>query len=179
MSVKSSFKICFYLLFVVIPATFSAHAMSKKEFIATAFSQQSTNIQPEVKTLWLDAQLQSKIKAILDHQYPKLRLRYWSRESGDKKQSVWFLDEIGKELPISFAVNIINNRVQLIKVLKFRESRGGEIRMQSFTDQFNGIGVKENKLDKSIDGITGATMSVNAMKKITKLALMLHREIYQ
>ncbi len=171
------------LLILISTQGLYANSMSKKQFIARAFflekAGEKTASQPEVHTLWLDAKLQQKISKILDHRYPKLRLRYWVN-SDTNKQSVWFLDEIGKEMPISFGISIIDHRVSLIKVLKFRESRGGEIRMQSFSEQFKNIGLsKDTFLNKTIDGISGATMSVSAMKKITRLALLLHREISQ
>lgn len=50
--------------------------------------------------------------------------------------------------------------------------------MSSFTEQFTNIGLNdESRLDQNIDGITGATMSINAMKKIVRLAIMLHNEV--
>ena len=143
--------------------------MSQNDFLELAFAASSGEL-PTVKTLWLDEELQSQIKTILGHPYPKLRLKYWQKN----QQTVWFLEEIGKERPISFGVSVKDNRVENIKVLVFRESRGDEIRFQSFTDQFQYIGVNnDGELDQSIDGITGATMSVNAMKKITRMALLL------
>ncbi len=88
------------------------------------------------------------------------------------------MDKIGKEKPISFGISIKKDRVHQIRVLAFRESRGWEIKMKAFTDQFNSIGTdQENNLDQHIDGITGATMSVNAMKKITRAALMLAKHL--
>ena len=164
------------LIFLIVLSTqcIYAKSMSKKQFISEAFDS-----QPEVKSIWLDERLQKKIKNILDHRYPKLRLRYWVNHNNNN-QSVWFLDEIGKEMPISFAISIIEHRVSLIKVLAFRESRGGEIRMQSFSEQFENIGLNDDSfLNKTIDGISGATMSVTAMKKVTRLALLLHNEINQ
>lgn len=152
--------------------------ISKDEFIAMAVDSSSSNSDSELqpKNLWLNDELQVKIIKILDHPYSKLRLRYLTNLK--LKQTLWFLDEIGKERPISFAVSIIDRKISLMKILQFRESRGGEIRMQAFTDQFNQIGVKSNsKLDQHIDGITGATMSVTAMKKIARLALMLDVEV--
>jgi len=147
--------------------------LSKKEFLQLAFQQ--TEI-PAAKTLWLNEELQQKITAILDHPYPKLRIRYWQQA----QQSVWILEEIGKEKPITFGVSINNNQVSVIRVLAFRESRGYEIRYQAFTQQFDNIGLTaEGKLDQTIDGITGATMSVNAMKKITRIALMLAKIVTQ
>ena len=134
--------------------------------------------QSESKTLWLDKNIQNKISQILSHNYPKLRLRYKRYQSTEHQQTVWFLDEIGKERPISFGISIINNQVDLIRVLVFRESRGGEIQMQAFSEQFNQIALnQEMRLNKRIDGITGATMSVSAMKKIARVALMLHQQV--
>ncbi|MFT5452975.1 MAG: hypothetical protein ACI9N9_002473 [Enterobacterales bacterium] len=153
-------------------------AISKDEFIAMAIYSSSSNSDEQLqsKSLWLNDELQVKITKILDHPYSKLRLRYLTNLT--LKQTVWFLDEIGKERPISFAVSVIDRKISLMKVLQFRESRGGEIRMQVFTEQFNQIGVKSNsRLDQHIDGISGATMSVKAMKKIARLALMLDVEV--
>lgn len=115
---------------------------------------------------------------ILDHPYPKLRLNYWL--SDDLQQSVWFLEEIGKEKPISFGINIVHGQIKQIKVLAFRESRGGEIHMRAFSQQFNQAKLDNSlQLDKNIDGISGATMSVSAMKKIARTALLLHQQVSQ
>ena len=146
--------------------------ISKKEFLSLSFP----DYKAKQKTIWLKKDLQKKVITILDHSYPKLRLRYWINTSN--KHTVWFLDEIGKERPISFAVSIVNRHISLIKVLAFRESRGGEIQMSSFSKQFENIGLnQDNKLDQHIDGISGATLSVTAMKKISRLALVLDREV--
>lgn len=126
-------------------------------------------------TLWLNQAIQSEIKSILDRPYAKLRLRYKISESQPSPTTIWFLDEIGKERPISFAVAVKNQQIVRIKVLEFRESRGYEIHIPAFSQQFDNIGVDQNgQLNKNIDGITGATMSVNAMKKISRVALLLH-----
>ncbi|GAA4356781.1 hypothetical protein GCM10023151_05050 [Kangiella marina] len=149
--------------------------MTKQQFIHQAFAPLEEGVRPKMKTLWLDDEVQEKITEILDHSYPKLRLRYWQHSD----QSVWFLDEIGKEKPISFGVSVKGQQISAIRVLEFRESRGDEIHMQAFTEQFEQIKLTEdNELDRHIDGITGATMSVSAMKKIARVALMLN-EIVQ
>ena len=156
----------------------AAKSMSKREFIAIAFKDTLSIVQPSAKIIWLKDEIQLKITKILDHRYPKLRLRYWQSINDGIGQTVWFLDHIGKERPISFGISIINNRVHRVQVLAFRESRGGEIQMKSFGDQFKNIGLNsDSQLDQNIDGISGATMSVSAMKKVTRVALMLNREI--
>ena len=155
------------------PQSQAATYMSTKDFVSLSFKDE-TNLKPQ--TLWLTEDIQKQIREILNHPYPKLRLKYWQKD----QQSVWILEKIGKERPITFGISIIDNKVDDIRVLAFRESRGYEIRYQAFTDQFDQIGLTpEGKLDQDIDGITGATMSVNAMKKITRLALMLAKLVNQ
>ena len=71
-----------------------------------------------------------------------------------------------------------NNKIEDCKVLICRESRGWEIRNEFFTRQFSGAFLKTNsRLNQSIDNITGATMSVNAMKKLSRMALFLHNHV--
>ncbi len=73
---------------------------------------------------------------------------------------------------------VINEgRLEIIKVLVFRESRGEEIRHPFFTDQFKDARLDhKGNLDRTIDGISGATLSVRAMKKLARLALYLDAE---
>ena len=89
---------------------------------------------------------------------------------------MWILEEIGKDYPITFAYLVEEDQVLFAQVMEYRETRGGEIRHSFFRQQFDGIRLKESKLDRRIDGITGATLSVNAMSKMAKQALWLHRE---
>jgi Na+-translocating ferredoxin:NAD+ oxidoreductase RnfG subunit len=64
-----------------------------------------------------------------------------------------------------------------VTVLAFRESRGWEVKHNFFTQQFiNIMKQKDTQLNQSIDGITGATLSVNALKVQTRMALYLHEK---
>ncbi|MCV6604514.1 MAG: FMN-binding protein, partial [Porticoccaceae bacterium] len=70
--------------------------------------------------------------------------------------------------------------IEQVKILEFRESRGWEVRYPFFTKQFIGVGLahkKRYRLDSHIDGITGATLSVRAVKKVATLALFFHRQV--
>ena len=109
----------------------------------------------------------------MGHDLGVLRLKYWKK--GDRTASI--LEEIGKERLITAGFVINNNKIESINVLAFRESRGWEVRYPFFTDQFSNASLGEdNLLDRHIDGISGATLSVRAMKKMARLALMLHQE---
>jgi hypothetical protein len=73
---------------------------------------------------------------------------------------------IGKEEPIAFGVAVEGRAVAQLRVLAFHESRGWEIRQPFFTDQFNGVRlVSGPRLNRGVDGITGATLSVRAAER--------------
>jgi hypothetical protein len=132
------------------------------------------NKPPKADVLWLNKDLKNQIIEILDHKYKGLRVRYWRQE----KRSAWILEEIGKEKLITAGFVINNARIEQVKVLVFRESRGWEVRHDFFTDQFEQAALKENhQLDKTIDNISGATLSVRAVRKLAQIALLLDQYI--
>jgi len=138
-------------------------------FLAETFSDNP----PEPTVIWLAGERKVAVKQLLGHRYPSLRIRYWRRD----QRSAWILDEIGKDLPITIGIVINEGRLEIIKVLVFRESRGEEIRHPFFTGQFKDARLDhKGNLDQTIDGISGATLSVRAMKKLARLALYLDAE---
>lgn len=138
------------------------------------FIRNHLNQIPKPSVLWIDTDLNQTIEQIMAHSYKKLRIKYWRHNT----RSVWILDEIGKESPITVGVAIENNQVKTVNVLVYRESRGDEVRHSFFTDQFKSARLSDNlQLDKHIDGITGATLSVRALNKVTRLALYLHQKV--
>jgi len=139
------------------------------EFLSTAFA----GVEPAPGMLWIDAPLRAELEQILGHRFALLRVRYWHDGAG----TAWILEEIGKEEPITIGVAIRDNRVATVRVLEFRESRGWEVRYPFFTDQFtDGQLDAHGHIDKPIDGITGATLSVNAVTRVVNAALRLHAE---
>ena len=110
----------------------------------------------------------------MGHDLGALRVRYWTKNG----KTVWVLNEIGKQHPITVGLVVKQNKLQRLKVLIFRESRGWEVRHPFFTEQFKQIGItSENKLERNIDGISGATLSVIALKKLARLALYFHQQV--
>ena len=126
---------------------------------------------PESKVLWITADVRARLEDILDRSYPGLRVRYWAHDT----RTAWVLEQIGKERPITAGFVVDDGRVLFTEVLTYRESRGGEIRYQSFRDQFVGVSYNKKGLDKHIDGITGATLSVRSMKQMAEAALHMAR----
>ena len=139
-----------------------------KAFISASLGENSA-----VKMLWLTKEDKAVIAEILSHKFNRMRIRYWQQGN----DSVWILDEVGKEKPITVGVHIKENQIMSLKVLTFRESRGDEVKHDFFTRQFDGARlVEENNLNQHIDGITGATMSVRALTKVAKLSLWLNKK---
>lgn len=136
-------------------------------FVERVFQEQP----PQASLLYPDKPLKKRIRAILGRRYAKFRIRYWLRNG----RSAWVLEEIGKERPITCGFAVSSSGIEELKVLIFRESRGWEIRYEGFTRQFAGAKLTSaNKLDRGIDNVTGATLSVRAATKLARLALLLH-----
>lgn len=158
-------------IYLSIPALTTAREVYQKpeEFVSQVFSGTS----PEPHVLKLTTIMRARIKAIMGHDLGVRRLRYW----GVPGRTAWIVEEIGKERPITTGIVINNGKVESLKVLIYRESRGFEVRYPFFTDQFKGATLTgADELDRSIDGISGATLSTRALTKLARLALYLHQQ---
>ncbi|MCG8670819.1 MAG: FMN-binding protein [Pseudomonadales bacterium] len=157
------------LSFSVVPKAAAEQYMTQEAFLTAAFSGEAYKKQK----LWLNKKMKQVAKQILKHDYNALRVRYW----GAGHKTAWILEEIGKERPITIGVAVSNGQIDRVNILEFRESRGWEVRYPFFTEQFDAVGVDdEYTLTKNIDGISGATLSVRAVKKVAALALYLHTQ---
>lgn len=155
-----------------LPAPIFADSVyeTQAEFLSRAFSPSP----PEPGILWLSGERKSEVRQLLGHDYPALRIRYWCQAG----RSAWVLEEIGKDLPITVGIIIDNNYIKNLRVLTYRENRGGEVVAPAFTDQFTNARLQEsNRLDVTVDSISGATLSVQALTRLAGMALFLHAEI--
>ena len=144
---------------------------SASDYVAGVFDQQP----PELETLWPSGELRNQLAGILGHT-PSLRFKYW----GANGKTVWILDEIGKDRPITAGVTIAHGKIQDVQVLVFRESRGWEVKHDFFTRQFANLWLDQRQeLSQDIDNITGATLSVKAMTRMAKAALLMHEHTAQ
>ncbi|HAI97892.1 MAG: FMN-binding protein [Cycloclasticus sp.] len=162
---------------LLIIAVFFFQAASAKGVYQTpeAFLNHAFNGNiPPLSSVWLTKEKKQAITDILQHNPSFIRVKYW--QNGSK--TAWILDEIGKEKPITVGVIVETGKIQQLKVLSFRESRGWEVKHAFFTRQFDNIGINDKQqLDKPIDGISGATLSVRALKKIARIALYLEQQL--
>jgi hypothetical protein len=163
------------LAICVLTAGSTAHAekyefLSQRDFLAGAFP----GTKPSAEKLTVTPALAERLAAIFRHRFREDRLRYW--HSGNR--SAWLLEEIGKEKPITIGVVVDNAQLVSIAVLVYREGHGMEVAEPAFTGVFPGAALvtRDNTtdmLDRDIDNITGSTLSVRAMTRTARAALVL------
>ena len=124
----------------------------------------------EQKTLWLKRDVKARIESVIERPWQGARVRYCQKD----ESTAWILDEIGKTEPITSGIIVDQGQVAQVRVLVFRESRGSEVHRDAFTEQYRDASLADDEgLDRHIDGITGATLSVWAVTRQVKLALLL------
>lgn len=155
-------------VFLIAAPSFAAadeHFSEQEKFIETVFTGET----PTSKTLWLDKDIKKDVAKIIGHNnFQGLRVRYQQ----DGTHTAWVLEEIGKYKPITVGISVRDGAIEKLSVLAYRESHGWEVKHDFFTNQFVGAKLsKKWRLDEKIDGISGATLSVRALKKLARLAL--------
>ena len=166
-SCKGLKYLCWIGLVILLASPLSLRAevyFTPQQFVDGAFGANSAKLA----TLWMTKEVAAQSDKILGHAPKQSRLRYW--KSG--LQTAWVLDEIGKEEPITAGFIIENGKIVQANILAYRESRGWEVRHANFLKQYQNVGLlPDNFLNKNIDGISGATLSVRAMGRMARLAL--------
>jgi hypothetical protein len=138
------------------------------------YVKQAFAVAPQPEKIWITGEVKEQVEEILDRKFNQLRAEYW--REGDK--TVWILEEIGKYKPITTGFTVNGGKIEDVQVLVYRESHGWEVKYPFFTKQFKQVALTDDYgLDKQIDGISGATLSVNALKKMARLALYLHAKV--
>ena len=169
------FKNLIYILIInCLLVSFNAQAkgtyLEPEQFLINTFADQV----PKPKKIWIKKDLKSEIRKIMGHDLGVIRIRYWD----DGSKTAWILEEIGRDKPITVGIAVKENKIEQLNVLIFRESRGWEVKYPFFTDQYKQLTlVKDKQLNKKIDGISGATLSVNALTKLARLALYLDEQV--
>lgn len=154
------------LLLVSAPAPAADVYLAPETFLSEAFNG---NV-PKPSVLWIAGETREAIEKILGHSAGALRVRYWAHG----RRTAWILEETGKTEPITTGIVVDDGAIARVNVLVYRESRGWEVRYPFFTDQFTGATLTAmNDLDSHINGISGATLSVRALTRLARIALLL------
>ncbi|MDB5988303.1 MAG: FMN-binding protein [Nevskia sp.] len=136
-------------------------------FLAQAFGGSA----PPAQLMDLDANKQGQLSAVFGKSYPQARLRYWKANG----KSAWVLEDLGKPgYQLTTAGFVVKGgAIEMARVLIYRESRGEQVGEASFLKQFDGARLVGASLDRNIDNISGATLSVLMMQRMARAAIKL------
>ena len=163
---------CLGTLVGAAPSRLSAQEIyqTPRDFLSEAFD----DTIPLARSLVISEDIRDEAAAILRHSYGVEKINFWS----EGERSVWILEEIGRYRPITVGLIVSNGEIETVRVLIFRESHGWEVHHAFFTDQFKGLRLDtDNNLSANVDGISGATLSVNALKNLARLALYFDEQV--
>ena len=174
MQINNILSILFFLTFVVISSLRGGIRENVEKILidelgdSVILSHQKISIPKDIKNI---IQFQAKQKFFRDE------LNIWTISTADTLSHYAIIDNsLGKSMPITFLVIFTaNDRIKYAQIVKYREPYGGEISSLSWTSQFKGMWKEsEFKVGKTIDGISGATISTHSVTKgIHKLSLLL------
>ena len=129
-----------------------------------------------MNTLELTAVVKSQLQNTAQQVFYRDELYYWTISKNDSTLAHAFLDNVlGKSMPITFLV-LLNTKGEIIssEVIKYREAYGAEVGNKNWLSQFIHFSdTSDYSVGKNIDGISGATISVNSLSRgIRKIALL-------
>jgi len=164
-----------FTLILISSLLFGGSAI-KDETEAFIASQFADSVTIKMNTLKLDPDFKTKIQNSAQQAFFHDELYYWTISQNDSIIAYALMDNVlGKSMPITFLV-ILNSDGSILaaEVIKYREAYGGEVGNKSWLAQFKNRNHDSNyKVGKDIDGISGATISVNSMTKgIQKITLL-------
>ncbi len=130
---------------------------------------------PIKETVWVIGQLRDDINAVnAGFVDTPVRYRYWKKGN----RTLWVLENVARTMMFTTGVVVENGIIEDISVLTYRESRGHEIQNRVHRAQFYGAQLKDDlTLNQPINGISGSTLSANSMKRMARIALLLHNDI--
>ena len=139
-------------------------------------SQSDVNVSIYMHTLKLDTELKVLVQNKVKQRFYRDELYYWNISNNDTTIAYALMDNVlGKSMPITFLV-ILNNEGNILasEVIKYREAYGSEVGNKNWLAQFTHFSdTTDFKVGKNIDGISGATISVNSLTKgIQKISIL-------
>ena len=139
-------------------------------------SQFDVDVSIYMHTLKLDTESKVLVQNKVKQRFYRDELYYWAIFNNDTTIAYALMDNvIGKSMPITFLV-ILNNEGTILaaEVIKYREAYGSDVGNKNWLAQFtNSTNTSQFTVGKNIDGISGATISVNSLSKgIQKIAVL-------
>jgi len=171
MSLKKSYFIPKGLTIVILYITVFPYFLIggiREDAEELIFSTYGEDIQVDFKKwnppqeIKIYSEKKARSRFMFDHVY------VWKISESNSLVGVAILDNVlGKSLPITY-LTCFNMDGQLINahIVKYREDYGYEVGNKRWLNQFIGLGINSDFIiGKNIDGISGATISVNSVTR--------------
>ena len=149
--------------------------LTKKQSFEIAFPE-ADSIKKEKR--WLTKEETHAIGELSRQSIKEMRFTFYSGIKNSKPMGYMLIDNIvGKSFPITFMTVLnIDGTVRDVEIMVYREPQGWEVKYKSFRQQFYG---KNSSSDpREINSISGATLSVNAIKMGVYKALAAYKVLY-
>jgi len=149
--------------------------LTKKQAFQIAFPG-ADEIKKE--RFWLDKEQIRTIEEIFMYKIHETRFTFYTGIKNGKPMGSMLIDNIiGKSFPITF-MTVLNTdgTVRDVEIMVYREPQGWEVKNKSFRSQFYGKDSSSNPV--KILSISGATLSVNSVKKGVYKALAAYKVLY-
>lgn len=174
-------KKLFTLTFFTVIFSFSLFSQEIRELTeGVIYSELGKNISFTSEKYTLPSGVKNGVEKAAAQKFHSDFLYIYKISSGNKIISYGFLDNVpGKSLPITFFVLLTTDgKVISSHIIKYREAYGGAVSERGWNEKFkNRDASSDFTVGKSIDGISGATISVNSVTKGIKKILLLFNEI--
>ena len=149
--------------------------LTKKQAFEIAFPRADT-IKKEKH--WLTENETHAIEKLCLQTIKETRFTFYSGMKNGKPMGHMLIDNIiGKSFPITFMTVLnIDGTVRDVEIMVYREPQGWEVKYKSFRSQFYG---KDSSSDsREILSISGATLSVGAIKRGVYKAMAAYKVLY-
>ncbi|MCF7802257.1 MAG: FMN-binding protein [Candidatus Marinimicrobia bacterium] len=156
-------------LFSVIPHELTAGVREDAEAVIRQFYPGATALH--FQPLPLDPNTQSAAEQSAGQAFLLDKLFHWEIRADEAVLGYAVLDNVmGKAQPITYLVLFTPDlKVQSVRVIRYREQYGGAIQESRWLEQFRGRDRHSGFAPgRHIDGISGATISVNAISRGVK-----------
>jgi len=166
-------KIFVLIIGIILNITVSAsdEILKRDNFLKSSLGVSTV---PMHSYIILKDDIESGVSKILGDTYHLPVIKYWKVDN----KIAFVLEAIGKHEFITTGFVVENDEISDVKVLVYRENYGYEIKYDYFLNQIKGNKIQNNgKLVKRLANISGATLSVNSMRRLSKLSLFLYSKI--
>ena len=149
--------------------------LTKKQALELAFPG-ADEIKKERR--WLNKEQTLAIEDLYMYKIHETRFTFYTGIKNAKSMGSVLIDNIiGKSFPITFMTVLnVDGTVRDVEIMVYREPQGWEVRYKTFRSQFYG---KDSSSDsREINSISGATLSVNSIRKGVYKALAAYKVLY-